>query len=294
MSQREAPEPFRDRHPHHAQPQQQHPPQRRCQRIRQHAHRHVGHQQDGQREREHRLERPLEHLIRHPRDVEQVVIAPHDALRPHRPETDRAEHEHQRVMDRDPRHAQRRESRQLPRRRMQMQPGRRHDHHAHREGRVDERAQIHLPRGDDEARVDGQRQQEIHLARAHQLRKVRAVSQEKRLIDLLDEVARAHQQHHLPFRPRTDGSGLRINDRDKGQLQAEPQQLHDDPEDEIALERHLPRHGILPQRGVNGQVAFQIHATDNFPARFAFLRAITLYSGEISFNAITASTRATF
>jgi len=30
---------------------------------------------------------------------------------------------------------------------------------------------------------------------------------------------------------------------------------------EVALEGQLARHGIFPERGVNGQVAFEVHAS---------------------------------
>jgi len=38
-------------------------------------------------------------------------------------------------------------------------------------------------------------------------------------------------------------------------LESEPEKLDEDPEDEIALERHLARNGSFPQRGVNGKIA---------------------------------------
>src|SRR5450759_2366924 len=65
------------------------------------------------------------------------------------------------------------------------------NHHAQTERRAHEPAQVHHAQRDDEPRVDRQCQQKIHLARAHQFREVRAVRQEKCLVDLLDEIARA-------------------------------------------------------------------------------------------------------
>jgi hypothetical protein len=122
-------------------------------------------------------------------------------------------------MDQQPRHAQRGEAGELQRRRMQPQLVRRKRHHARGKRGIGKRRDVHLPRGDDEAGVDRQQQQEIHLARADQLGQVRAVDEEERLVKLLDEIARARQQHHLPHRPSADGFGLGKNDADKAQLQ---------------------------------------------------------------------------
>ena len=99
-------------------------------------------------------------------------------------------------------------------------------------------------------------QQEIHFAGADEFGKVRAVHEEKRLVNLLDETARAGEQHHLPHRPRADGGGLAENHADEGELQSEPGQFDDNPEEEVALERHFARDGSFPQRGVNGEVTY--------------------------------------
>jgi hypothetical protein len=260
-AQRFLPEPFGDERPDCADGQQQEPPFRRFQFVRQHAHGHVAYQQHRQGKGEKRLEHGRLHkrLIRQPRDVEHLIIAPHDALRAHRPETDCREQKHQRVMDEDAHHAQCAEAGDLQQRGMRARLVRGIDQDAQAERRVDERAQIHHAQRDEKPRVHGQRHEEIHFARADQFREVRAIRQEKCLIDLLDEIACADEHDHLPFRPGTDGIRLRKNHRDKTQLQTEPQELHDDPEKEIALERHLARHGIGPQRGVKAEIAFQLH-----------------------------------
>ena len=143
---------------------------------------------------------------------------------------------------------------------MQLQLVRGERHHARGERGVGKRRDVHLPQRDDEPRVDRQQQQEIHPARAHQLGQVRAVDEEERLVDFLDEIARAGQQHHLPNRPRADGVGLGKNDADERELQSEPAQLHENPEQEVALEGHLARDGGPPQRAVDGEITPQIHA----------------------------------
>ena len=84
---------------------------------------------------------------------------------------------------------------------MQLQLSRRHRHHTHRKRGIDEGPEIHRSQRDQEPRIHGQQQQKIHFTGPHQLGKVRAVRQEKRLIELLDEITRADEQNHLPFCP---------------------------------------------------------------------------------------------
>ena len=48
------------------------------------------------------LKAPRKRLVRHPRDVEQIIVAVNNSLRAHRPEADGRQHEHQRVMDQNP------------------------------------------------------------------------------------------------------------------------------------------------------------------------------------------------
>src|SRR5437762_28496 len=67
-------------------------------------------------------------------------------------------------------------------------------------------------------------------------------------------MARADQQHDLPLCPRFNMIGVQVEHADKTELQTEPEQLDDDPEQEVALESHLPRHRILPQRAVDAEV----------------------------------------
>src|ERR1017187_1415933 len=64
----------------------------------------------------------------------------------------------------------------------------------------------------------------------------------------------------LPVRTSSDRfvQLVRKNDADKTQLQSEPQDLDQNPQNEIALERHLARHGIFPERGVKGQMTFDV------------------------------------
>ena len=60
---------------------------------------------------------------------------------------------------------------------------------------------------------------------------------------------------YLPLRPSADGIGLREQHGDETDLQPEPEEFDDDPQNEVALKGHFARHGIFPQRGVERKVA---------------------------------------
>jgi hypothetical protein len=51
---------------------------------------------------------------------------------------------------------------------------------------------------------------------------------------------RAYEKYDLPFGPVADVTGVLINDGDESELEAEPQQLRDDPKKEIGLKTHFP------------------------------------------------------
>ena len=126
---------------------------------------------------------------------------------------------------------------------------------------------VHLSQRDDETRVDRQQQHEIHFARAHQFRGVGAVEKEERLVDFLDEIARAGEQHHLPDRPGAYGFCLGKNDAHETQLQSGTRPVQRRSRKKIALERQLARDGSPPQRAVNRQITPQVHSfrKDNYP-----------------------------
>ena len=67
-------------------------------------------------------------------------------------------------------------------------------------------------------------------------------------------MARAHQHHHLPFGPRADLFGVQVEHADEAELEAEPEQFHQNPEQEVAFEAHLARDRIFPERGIDGSV----------------------------------------
>src|SRR6185369_80483 len=60
---------------------------------------------------------------------------------------------------------------------------------------------------------------------------------------------------------------MEIEHADEAQLQSEPKDLDDDPKQEVAFENHFARHGILPERDVDGEVAAQ--DARSRPARIA-------------------------
>src|SRR6267154_4438426 len=69
-------------------------------------------------------------------------------------------------------------------------------------------------------------------------------------------MTRADQHYHLPFCPAPNVIRVQVKDSDQTKLQAEPKQLDKNPEEEVALEDHLPRHRVLPQTGVDAQITF--------------------------------------
>src|SRR2546427_591417 len=72
-------------------------------------------------------------------------------------------------------------------------------------------------------------------------------------------MARAHQQYDLPFRPIANVIRVAVDHRDERQLQGKPEQLHENPEQEIRFEPHLPHDGVLPQLGIDCEITPRIH-----------------------------------
>ena len=109
----------------------------------------------------------------------------------------------------------------------------------------------------DKTRIHRQQEEKIQFARADEFGKLRAIDEEKRLEDLLDEMARADQHHHLPFGPRADVVRVQIQDADETELQPEPKDFDENPEEKVAFETHLAGDGIFPQRDINAEIAAQ-------------------------------------
>src|SRR5204862_3439239 len=95
----------------------------------------------------------------------------------------------------------------------------------------------------------------IEPSGANQFRELHQVRKKKSGEKLLDEITCADLQDDLPFGPITDVVGVTVDDRDKSQLQREPEQFDNDPEHEVCLELHLADHGVAPERAVNSKVA---------------------------------------
>jgi hypothetical protein len=47
---------------------------------------------------------------------------------------------------------------------------------------------------------------------------------------------------------------VEIQDADKSELEPEPKEFNDDPEEKIPFEHRLARDGVFPERGVNGEI----------------------------------------
>ena len=95
-------------------------------------------------------------------------------------------------------------------------------HDRRRRTGVDEAAEVHLPEGNDKARVDRQQQEKIEFSGADEFGKIGAIDEEECLEDLLDEMARADEHHDLPFGPGADVVRVQIEHADETQLQSEP------------------------------------------------------------------------
>jgi len=67
-------------------------------------------------------------------------------------------------------------------------------------------------------------------------------------------MAAADEHDHLPFGPGANVLGVQVKHADEAELETEPEQLHDDPEQEVALEDHLSSNRIFPKREVYAKV----------------------------------------
>ena len=108
--------------------------------------------------------------------------------------------------------------------------------------------------GDGELAVDRQDQSGVQFSRAHQLRNVCDVHEKERLEQLRDDLVRADEQHHFPFRPVTDAIHAAEDDAEKNDLPAEPQDFDDHPQEEIRLETHLANERVAQHDGVDFDV----------------------------------------
>src|SRR5881397_1367673 len=77
--------------------------------------------------------------------------------------------------------------------------------------------------------------------------------------NLLNEIARPGQQDDFPLRPVADFLRVAVEDAEEAKLNRKPEQVDEYPEEKVDLEGHLPRHAVLPQRGVDGGVATEEH-----------------------------------
>jgi hypothetical protein len=208
----------------------------------------------GEHEGEDHFEIAFEGGIRQPGDVEQVIITPHNSLRADSPKARGREHEHKRVMDEKAGQGENQEAADLGEgwKELEFVAGISHDCDSARA--IDEAAQINLAEGNEKARVDGKQEHKIQFACADVFGKLGQIGQEKRGEKLLDELAGADEENDLPFRPCADMVCMAIDDGDECELEGKPEQFHDDPEEKIRFELHLPDDGVFPKRAINRSV----------------------------------------
>ena len=135
-----------------------------------------------------------------------------------------------------------------------MQLGKRDDDHDRAEKRVDHAVETELFRRDGELTVDRQDEKRIEFSGADQFRDVRDVDEEEGLEQLRDDLMRADEQDHFPFRPVADPVDLTEDDAEEKNLAAKPEHLHDHPENEIRLEAHLANERVAQHDRVNFEV----------------------------------------
>ena len=72
---------------------------------------------------------------------------------------------------------------------------------------------------------------------------------------LRDDLVRPDKQDHFPFRPVADLVDLAKDDAEEQNLPAEPEHLHDHPENEVGLEAHLADERVAQHDRVDFEVA---------------------------------------
>src|SRR6266404_4114652 len=127
-------------------------------------------------------------------------------------------------------------------------------HSGYSKSGICESAKVYLAQRHDEAGIDGEQQKKIEFTGADQFGQIRAIDEEESLEHLLDKIASPDQQDHLPLGPAPDIVGMQIEHPDKTELQPEPEQFDEDPQQEIAFESHFPRHRIFPEGGIDSEV----------------------------------------
>ena len=71
---------------------------------------------------------------------------------------------------------------------------------------------------------------------------------------MLDEMAAADEHDDLPLCPGADMVCMEVKDADKAELETEPEEFDEDPEDKVALENHLASDGVFPEGEVNRKI----------------------------------------
>src|SRR5206468_11941619 len=189
--------------------------------------------------------------VRITRDVEEVEIAVNQTLRPHDPETDRGQAEHDRIMHRDaePDRYGVKQDRHRSWDDTELRQGNANDHTA--EGGVDDAVEAELFGRDGKLTVDRQDQERVQFSGTDQLRNSGDVDEKERLEKLRDHLMGADEQNHFPFCPIADPVDIAENDREKSDLPDEPQHFHQHPKQEIRFETQLADERVAQHDGVN-------------------------------------------
>ena len=120
---------------------------------------------------------------------------------------------------------------------------------------ADDGSRIDGSQRDQKTRVDRKQKHEVQSTSADVFGEGDEIVEKERLKELLYELAGARQQNYLPFGPVGDSVSVRVNDGHKSELESEPDHLHENPEQEVCFELHVPHDGVLAQRSVDGEMA---------------------------------------
>ena len=118
------------------------------------------------------------------------------------------------------------------------------DHHDDGDEGVGQRTDFQLRGADEELGWGGFEKNEIEFSVADQLREFDQAGHQEGGENLLDELVGGHEDNHLGAAPPGDGIDVLVNDIDKGELQNEPGQFHDHPNEKICAKGELARGGI--------------------------------------------------
>ena len=109
---------------------------------------------------------------------------------------------------------------------------------------VGQRADFQMGGADEKLGRGGLEENKVEFSLPNEFGEFHKAGHKKSGEDLLDELIRCDENDHLGAAPAGNGVDVLIHDTHKGELENEPGQLHDDPDQKIRPEGELPRGGL--------------------------------------------------